>query len=259
MRPVAAIVEDSPTQAKIISLMVEALGWESLHFENLRDAGQALARRPVQAVLLDVFMGPYNALLQIARFRQLAPNAPIIVMTAGSPQEAIDETLTKARQAKADFILRKPFTPEQLTDIFDVSFGARASAVRRPHVLVIDDSDPVRALARQALEASGYRVTDAASMERAFNYVELAQVDLVLCELFMPGIGGLRGIREIKAAWPRVKVVAMSAGLDTKISGEEALSISRKLGSDAQLSKPFDPADLSQLIDLMLRDPAMLD
>ncbi|MDC7675421.1 response regulator [Asticcacaulis machinosus] len=258
MRPMAALVEDSPTQARIIALMIEAQGWQCQHFETLREAGQVLAHTPVQAVFLDVFVGPYNALLQVGRFRQLAPSAPIIVMTAGSPQEDIEETLTRARLTKADFVLRKPFTSDQMSDILDISFD-KGAAVRRPHILVIDDSDPIRTVARNTLEAAGYRVSDAASMEDAFGYVELAQVDLVLCELFMPGIGGLRGIREIKAAWPQVKVVAMSAGLDTKISGEEALSISRKMGSDAQLSKPFDPADLAQLVDLMLRDPAMLD
>lgn len=259
MRPTAAIIEDSPTQARIISLMIEAQGWSCLHYETLRDAGQALEQTPVQAVFLDVFVGPYNALLHVDRFRQLAPDAPIIIMTAGSAQEDIEQTLLRARQSKADFTLRKPFTPEQMADIFDIAFTSVSSSARRPHVLVIDDSGVIRTLCRQALEASGYRVSDAASMEEAFDRVELSRVDLVLCDLFMPGIGGLRGIREIKSAWPQVKVVAMSAGLDKKVTTLDALNTSRKMGSDAQLPKPFDAVDLTQLVDLMLCDPALLD
>ena len=106
----ALILEDSPTQAHIISKMVESQGWSSLHCASLAEAAVQLKRVSVQALFLDVYVGMFNSITNIEQFRTLAPGVPIIIMTAGSDREAIETTLKRARQANADFVLRKPFS-----------------------------------------------------------------------------------------------------------------------------------------------------
>lgn len=250
MTAVALILEDSKTQAQIIARMIEGQGWQSMHFEEVRDASDALTQMSVQALFLDVFVGIHNTLLHVDRFRRLAPDVPIILMTAGASHEAIEDTLKNARKTGADYVLRKPFNESLLRDVL-ASLGA-GTGKRRKHVLVIDDSSIVRTIATRALEGGGYRVSQAASMEEAFSNVDIAHVDLVLCDVFMPGMGGLKGMRTIKTTWPRVTIVSMSAGIEDKVSEVEALNATRKVGADAQIAKPFTAEDLVELTGVML-------
>lgn len=236
----ALILEDSKTQAMVIARMVEAQGWTTVHCDTVREALEVLKLIDIQALILDVFVGQHNSLLHIKQFRSLARSAPILLMTAGSSKDSIDDTLRHARLAGADYVLRKPFTEHLIKDIFESLGGG----VRRRHILVIDDSQVVRRFAYQALASTGYRLSEAVSMEEAFSNVDIAHVDLVLCDVFMPGMGGLKGMKTIKATWPEVRIIAMSAGIESKISDREALNATQRFGADAQISKPFVADDL---------------
>lgn len=246
------ILEDSKTQALIIGRMVEAQGWNVVHCNEVRDATESLTQMSVQVLFLDVFVGQYNSLLHIERFRKLAPHAPIVIMTAGNNREAIEDTLMNARRVGADYILRKPFTEILVKSVLDSLSVDAAAGERRKHVVVIDDSHTICTIARTALEGAGYRVSLANSMEEAFSNVDIAHVDLVLCDVFMPGMGGLKGMRTIKSVWPAVNMIAMSAGMENRVTDLQALSATRKVGVEAQLKKPFAPADLVHLANGLL-------
>ncbi|MBP2159315.1 MULTISPECIES: response regulator [Asticcacaulis] len=256
MEKTALILEDSTTQALIISRMIEAHGWTTQHFSEVREASEALTQMQVHALFLDVFVNQHNTLLHIDRFRKLAPNAPMVLMTAGSRHEAIDDTLRNARKTGAEHVLRKPFTDALLANVLaSLSQDAEAGSVRK-HVLVIDDSRTVRLIAAKALESGGYRVSQAGSMEEAFADVDIAHVDLVLCDVFMPGMGGLKGMRMIKSTWPRVSLISMSGGLEDKVTDQDALNATRKFGVDAQIKKPFEAQDLLDVAELVLGNAA---
>ena len=246
----ALILEDSRTQAQIIARMIEAQGWNTIHCETVREVTDTLKLMTVQAMFLDVFVGEHNSMLHIERFRKLAKDVPLILMTAGSGREAVTETLANARKAGADFVLKKPFTDAILTDIFEAMGGDRGG--RRKHILIIDDSATIRKIISTTLTSGGYRVSEAETMEDAFANVDIAHVDLVLCDVFMPGMGGFKGMRMIKTTWPRVKLIAMSAGIENKISDLDAINAARKMGADAQMSKPFGARDLLEITSEML-------
>lgn len=256
METTALILEDSQTQARIISRMMEAQGWSTVHVETIRDACDSLTQMNVQALFLDVFVGIHNTLLHVDRFRKLAPDVPIVLMTAGAGHEAIEVTLKNARKTGADYVLRKPFNETMLKDVLASLVKDTAGGKRRKHVLVIDDSQTVRTIASRALEGAGYRVSQADSMEEAFSNVDIAHLDLVLCDVFMPGMGGLKGMRTIKSTWPRVSIISMSAGIEDKVSEAEALNATRKFGADGQIAKPFAPSDLVELTGLLLGEAA---
>jgi CheY-like chemotaxis protein len=255
----ALILEDSQTQAQIIAKMIEAQGWTPLHFDDLRDAIEALRHVSVQAMFLDVFVGMYNSITNIRRFRELAPDTPIIIMTAGSSREAIEETLRAARKTKVDYVLRKPFTETHIKDIFGEAYSDLSQRCRRKHVLIIDDSQTIRSLASTSLKPAGYRISQCASMEEAFENINIAHVDVVLCDIFMPGMGGFKGIRTLKRVWPQVNVIAMSAGIENTVNVEEALSAARKIGADGQVKKPFTSNELLALIDRTLMLETLID
>ncbi|ESQ77427.1 response regulator [Asticcacaulis sp. AC402] len=247
MEKTVLILEDSRTQANIIIAMLSRLGWSAVHCESIRDAIESLGQVSVHAMMLDVFVGAHNTLLHVGRFRTLAPHIPMMLMTAGSSRETIEDTLKSARKTGADYIVKKPFTETLLRDIFASVTPDIATGKKRKHVLVIDDSSTVRTIAQRAYDAAGYRVSAAGSMEEAFSNVDIAHVDLVLCDVFMPGMGGFKGMRTIKTTWPKVQLISMSAGLDEQVSDNDALNATRRIGADAQIRKPFDAVDLIEL------------
>ncbi len=255
----ALVLEDSPTQAAIISRLIAAQGWTALHCLTPAVAIESLRTIEVQALFIDVFVGVHNTISMLPQFRRLAPHAPLVVMTAGSNHESLETTLASARAAKADHVLRKPFTESQVKDIVQGMFTDKAGHTRRRHILVIDDSGPVRTLAKGMLEGGSYRVSVSATMEEAFKNVNIAHVDLVLCDIFMPGMGGLNGMRHIQKVWPAVKLIAMSGGVETYVSEDEALSAARALGADAQIKKPFSADTLLEVVELILEDAYAID
>ncbi len=254
----ALILEDSPLQARIISKMIEAQGWAVVHSATLAEATEQLKRFDFQAIFLDVYVGMFNSITNIDRFRALAPYTPIAIMTAGSGREAIEDTLKRARQANADHVLRKPFSEMDLKSILDSAMCDLKVGHRRRHVLVIDDSKTIRSIAAKMFEAGGYRVSQAGMMEEAFDNVDIARVDLVLCDIFMPGMAGFKGMRMINKVWPKVKIIAMSAGIENKVTGADVLNAARAGGADAQIKKPFSAEDLLALAEMVLMPPDLV-
>lgn len=251
----ALVLEDSKTQAQIMCRMIENLGWAPLHCEDVPSALHALRTLSFGALFIDIYLGGDNALLHVDSFRAMARSVPLVLMTAGQSPQSIDQTLARARKSGADHVLRKPFSERAISAILATLDHDAAS--KRRHVMVVDDCLTVRSFVRQALTAAGHRVSEAATMENAFAAIP-GDIDLVLCDIFMPGMGGLAGLHQIKTTWPHIKVISMSAGLPHAIDGHDALDAARKLGADAQLSKPFTPADLCRLTESLLNgDPVM--
>ncbi len=235
----ALIIEDSFTQSQIIARMLNDQDWRTVHARSLEEGLQAIIRHKPGLIFVDVFLGEDNSLSALPQIRELANDAAIAVMTAGNRAEDINHTLDEARRARADYVLQKPFSRKQIGAIVAAAEQDYAQGSRRRHALVVEDSQTVLKLTAQMLEDSGFRVSTAQSMEEALTNVDIGHIDVAVCDIFMPGIGGLEGIKRIKRSWPSVKVLAMSAGLGERISPERAVSAALQAGADAEISKPF--------------------
>jgi DNA-binding NarL/FixJ family response regulator len=89
--------------------------------------------------------------------------------------------------------------------------SARADA-RRARVLAVDDQLPFLAVLRDLVCATGEleTVAEARSGEEAIEAARETEPDLVLIDLWMPGMGGIAAAREIKAARPSIFVILIS-------------------------------------------------
>ena len=256
------VLEDSRVQAEFISRMVSTLDWSAvLSFDHKMMFAQ-LATTRVDLMLLDVYLEGGNTLSRLPDIRALAPDVPVAIMTGGGAGGyALNQTLNAARRAEADFVLSKPFGPNQLRIILDEAARMRRAPMPLKHVLVVDDCRVVRKLVTMALAAEGYRISEARSMEEALESVDIAHVDVVITDIFMPGMGGIEGIQIIKQAWPSVSLIAMSAGADARtakaqIDNPQVLSAARYMGAHALLPKPFTPEDLTELVATVLSEKA---
>jgi len=108
-------------------------------------------------------------------------------------------------------------------------------------ILIVEDEAPLRELARELLEANGYKVIEAERGEKAIHLVEHSQtpIDLLLTDVVMPGIGGRQLARRLLELRPGLHVLYMSGYTDDVISNRGVLPENTLL-----LPKPFTRAIL---------------
>jgi len=109
--------------------------------------------------------------------------------------------------------------------------------------LIVDDEESVRDSLNDWFTDDGYYVKCAENAKRALSILESEDFDIVLADLKMPGMDGLEMLKRIKTLKKDAIVIVMTAfaTVDTAV---KAL----KDGAYDYVTKPFDPDDLSHLI-----------
>lgn len=110
-----------------------------------------------------------------------------------------------------------------------------------PHVLCIDDELGIRHVVRLALERVGISVAEAPSAQAAMTQLETTWPDLVLMDLRLPDMPGVELAQHIRAHYPSVPVIFMSASTELSQAAEQA-------NVHAYIEKPFKLAQLQSLI-----------
>jgi two-component system, cell cycle sensor histidine kinase and response regulator CckA len=111
-------------------------------------------------------------------------------------------------------------------------------------ILLVEDEDSVRAVARHVLQRHGYAVIETARPEDALALADGTQaVDLLLTDIVMPGIGGRALAAQFTARRPGTRVLFMSGYPAAAIGRHQMLE--RGL---AFLQKPFSAAALAEKV-----------
>jgi signal transduction histidine kinase/ActR/RegA family two-component response regulator len=112
-------------------------------------------------------------------------------------------------------------------------------------VLLVDDEPSVREVCGDLLEALGYRVLRAASGEEALAvHTEYGrEVDVVILDIGMPGMGGRRALRELKRIDPAARVIVASGYADA-VHGADMIAA----GARAFLEKPYRAVTLARAL-----------
>ncbi|HKV34953.1 MAG TPA: ATP-binding protein [Pyrinomonadaceae bacterium] len=111
-------------------------------------------------------------------------------------------------------------------------------------ILLVEDADWVRKLARQVLERAGYRVVEASGADEAISIIEASHngttVDLVLTDVIMPGMSGNDMSKQLLAMRPGLPVLYMSGYTDDAIVQHGVLEPGINF-----IQKPFSPDALA--------------
>ncbi|MBE3133129.1 MAG: sigma-54-dependent Fis family transcriptional regulator, partial [Acidobacteria bacterium] len=123
----------------------------------------------------------------------------------------------------------------------------------RTRILVVDDEEIVRESLSAWLEKDGYTIATAPDGETAIERVKNERWSILLVDLKMPGIDGLRVLEEAKKIQPDAIAVIMTAyaTVDTAVAA-------MKIGAYDYLVKPFDPEELSLMIQKIVGQQALL-
>jgi CheY-like chemotaxis protein len=111
-------------------------------------------------------------------------------------------------------------------------------------ILVVDDDEAVRALAKFVVERAGFRVVTARDGDEALKIfrADPGAYRLVLLDLTMPRMSGAETLVGLRAVRPNVPVIIITG------HGEDALAKDEQTGVMGYLQKPFGPDTLRAIL-----------
>jgi DNA-binding NtrC family response regulator len=104
----------------------------------------------------------------------------------------------------------------------------------RGTILVADDEPLARQSIAETLQEAGYQVYEAADGTTVLQLLDEVEVDLVLCDLKMPGADGLEVLKKVREAYPQTMVMLMTA-----YASVETVVEALRLGAQDYLLKPL--------------------
>ncbi len=274
------VVDDDPMNVKLVEGILKKDGYESIKaFGGEEALAKVRSERP-DLILLDVMMPGMDGYEVTRRLKADSATAaiPIIMITALNGTEdkvcglecGADEFLTKPVNAaellaRTKSMLRLKQYQDQLMlrtrseTAFGEGHGPLAAAPDRPrrqHVLLVEDNDKDLRLLSGQIEDHGYDVSVAHDGEEALQRILAGGVDLVLLDIFLPGMDGFEVCQRLKESAEtrdiQVALITCLKDLEGKIKG-------MKLGADDYLVKPVDGRELSVRVKALLAKKSYLD
>ena len=114
-------------------------------------------------------------------------------------------------------------------------------------VLIVEDNEKNMKLARDVLQAKGYRTLEAVTGEEGVKLAKEKLPDLVLMDIQLPGISGIEAFRQIRSdgKTAHIPIVALTASVTP--TDRSAINAA---GFDAFVSKPIN---LKEFLDTVKR------
>ena len=137
------------------------------------------------------------------------------------------------------------------------SFVPDAVLAGEETILLVEDEEQIRVLAGIALQEAGYSTLIAANGQEALALARQhkGSIHLLLTDVIMPGMNGVKLSEEVDALYPAIKTLYISGYADSKLT----FPLLESTGRTAYLPKPFTPGLLTQkvreVLDLTLSQP----
>ncbi len=261
--PVVVVVEPHQRARHVVMNLLEQSGAVALGFETVDELlatleSGRLASLPRLLLIADTAQVDSDAWLD-----RLAPEGraiPFVVMSA-EPGRGVARWEQHGRAILAKPVLAGALHRLLLELLYGKPLAAAPAAtplelpLNGRRILVVDDNDINRDVARKLLMRSGAEVIEAADGREALRQLDRQAVDLVLMDVQMPGMDGLTATRAIRqrADGQGLPVLAMTASV---LPEDRERCI--QAGMDGHVVKPFAMARLLEAIAQWL-PPSTLD
>jgi signal transduction histidine kinase/CheY-like chemotaxis protein len=239
--PLVLVVEDDAANARLLRFHLESAGYRVAEAQRGTQALEMARRLKPRAILLDLLLPDgedgMHVLEEVKRDPLLRP-VPVLVVSV------VQET-ARARQLGAAECFVKPVDGVRLIEALARLVPVAAPRAPSVSVLVVDDHDLNRELARTLLERRGCRVLLARNGAEGVRVARAEQPDLVLMDLAMPIKDGMAACRELKAdaQTAGIPLVAFTA---LAMRGDEERAM--RAGFDGYLAKPIEKAALDSML-----------
>ena len=236
------VVDDNPTNLKLVSDVLEFEGYDILRAVDAEMAQVVLAATLPDLILMDIALPGMDGLTLTRKLKaeERTCGIRIVALTAfamkGDDQKAFD--------AGCDGYITKPIDTRKLPDQV-TEFLARASDQSRRSrlkILVIEDHAADLKLADLVLRTAGHDVSAAEAAEQAFVAIKEDRPQLILLDLDLPGMDGIALVRQLKAD-PDTRDIHVVAVTCYPEQYPKAAVLA--VGCDAYLLKPINTRELS--------------
>ena len=115
-------------------------------------------------------------------------------------------------------------------------------------ILVAEDDTSVRKLICAVLKQNGFHALQAEDGVAALEVMDKEHVDLAVVDLMMPRMDGYALTRQLRAAWPTLPIMMLTAKQEAKDKREGFIA-----GTDDYMTKPMDREEMVLRIKALLR------
>ena len=120
-----------------------------------------------------------------------------------------------------------------------------------PTILLVEDEDLLRNGVQEMLELHDFHVIGAGDGIEALEWLEEAEVDLVITDLVMPNMDGVDFVHKLREKRPTLPVIVVS-GSSKSVMDRYGINTLDIPGANASLSKPFKSNELVGLVKKLL-------
>jgi len=230
------VVDDNEEFCRNVTDILELKGYEVVSAHDGLKALELVKQNGFDMVLMDVKMPVMDGVETYRKVKEIAPNTPVIMVTAF----AVEELLREALQQGAYGSLKKPIDFDQLLELIERATGKGAM------ILVADDDESLCANMQEVLSDKGYRVSVAYDGNMAVDKAEKNNFDIILLDMKLPALNGLETYLAIRRFRPNVVVVVI-----TGYRQETSDLVQRALQENVYtcLEKPIDMDELASLLE----------
>lgn len=234
------VVDDDREMVRTIADLLALRGWNVTCAHSGEEAVDAVADRPFAVVLMDIRMKGMTGVEALRRIRARRPGIRVVLMTAYTTHELIEE----ARSEGVVDVLSKPLAVPRLMTLLEDQTRARTPG--GPVLVVDDDRDFLRALC-DALEEQGVRTRRANHLHEALSLLkEEGEIQVAVVDLKLDRTVDANTVLAIREARPEVLVILFSGHHETL---ERLMSDLPEGAVVAALTKPFEPARLLRILE----------
>ena len=175
-----------------------------------------------------------------------------IVYGIAKNHDAVIDCRSQVGEGTSFFIYFPVSTPEAVQESISAAEDPGLNFEGNEFILLIEDEEDIVNMGRQVLEEHGYRVITANNGEQGIAQFmqNRNRIDLILLDISMPGIGGIKCMQQILFNDPDARI-ALISGYTSNGRFKEAI----RSGARAFLSKPYSRNELLRTVRNILDGP----
>lgn len=235
---IALILLQNSAMANGLAEAFTGAGWRAVASVADRMAVEALSSVPMTVSVIDeaLILGAAGAAM-MRIIRRTWPWSGMVVCANPRVGREMDTMHWIAQGADRVSTLDADFSDvvNAAEDLREMGYG---TAHRKPRLLLVEDQATLRTALQSELQDRGLVVDVGATAEEGLEHLRSARMDLVVTDIFMPGMGGIALMEEITGRRLNTPVIAMSAGAGGNGDiASKALRAARKLGAVETIQK----------------------
>lgn len=201
------VVDNDRMSCELIQSVLTRHGYQVLSATSGAEGLGIFRQQTPRVTILDLHMPEMDGLTVLKEIRAHDPHAPVVILGGG----ATEDQENQARGLRVTDFIRKGLSLDVLVECISRIVQLPEKSIPLPPeagnasmvdmgetILVVDDEPLVRDLLVQFLSLRGYRALGVKDGPEALSMVKQSPPDLILLDLFMPGMDGVEVLRQLR-------------------------------------------------------------